>query len=138
MERIPVISLWQPWCFWVALGWKKIETRTHSRFANLVGKTIGIHAAQKWDNNWLAEAREYLTNEQIHETMDFLHIGGIILCTAKVLGHRTLTNEDSQDALIDCGGEIKRYGLILEEVNVIEGIPCKGRQGVFYADVPSR
>ena len=49
-EELTVISLWRPWCFWVMLGWKTIETRTHDRFANMMGKRIGIHAAQKWDD----------------------------------------------------------------------------------------
>jgi len=131
LEGIPIISLWRPWGNWVALQWKPIETRLHKRFASLVGKRIGIHLSVKWDKTAIEQARPYLTPEQIAKTEDFLRIGGAVICTALVKEFRKLTADDSQAALIDCGG-VERYGLILEDVQSIEAIPCKGRQGIFY------
>jgi hypothetical protein len=55
-EPIPIISLWQPWAQWVALGWKLIESRTHNRFKSLLTKRIGIHASAKWDAEWSMQA----------------------------------------------------------------------------------
>ena len=130
-ERMPVISLWMPWANWVSLQWKPIETRLHKRFASLVGKRIGIHASCKWDGDAPELARKYLTEAQLLQTEGFLHIGGAIICTALVTEFRKLTSEDSAAALIDCGS-VERYGLILEDVQIIEAIPCKGRQGIFY------
>lgn len=128
MTNFPVISLWRPWANWVALEWKIIETRTHKRFAGLVGKRIGIHASLRWDLSAIAAAAPYLTFEQ--RTMPLPDIGGAINCTALVTEFRRLTAEDSPLALIEC--ESERYGIVLRDVQPIKPIPCKGRQGIFY------
>lgn len=128
---IPVIILWQPWGNWIALGWKTIETRTHQRFALLAGKTIGIHVGLQWDNYALSLAAPYLNADQIMRTANFIEIGGAIIATAKVKEHRLLNEKDSPFALIDCK-HTQRWGLILENVKVIEAIPAKGKQGIWY------
>lgn len=132
---IPVISLWNPWAIWVGLGWKKIETRTHQRFASLVGKTIGIHSALKWDEGAIQAARPWLTEAQIYQTQKMLRVGGAICWTAFVSEHRELNPIDNPSALIDCT-HITRYGLFLRDLNAIELIPCRGKQGIWYHDVP--
>jgi hypothetical protein len=134
--RIPVISMYGPWANWVSLGWKHIETRTHDRFSSLAGKRIGIHAAIKWDNGAIELARPFLTNDQITESHDFLKIGGAIICTAHVHAVDWLTHFDSPNALIDCGS-IQRFGLFLTSIKVIDCIPCKGKQGIWYHEVPA-
>lgn len=133
--RTPVISLWRPWANWVALGWKPIESRTHQRFKSLVGRKIGIHATAGWDPEWSILAGQYLTEDQICSTGDFLQIGGAIICTAFVSEHRPLVAADSMKALIDCQN-VERHGLILTNLESIEAIPCKGKQGIWYADIP--
>jgi hypothetical protein len=130
-EAIPIISLWPPWANWVMLGWKPIETRTHNRFKSLAGKRIGIHATIAWDTDAIKLARPYLTLEQVGLTMNFLRIGGAILGTAFVEHERELTADDSLRALIDCGG-YKRHGLFLSDIRIIEAIPAKGKQGIWY------
>lgn len=133
--RTPVISLYPPWANWVALGWKKIETRTHTRFASLVGKRIGIHVSLKWDNAALELASEFLTEAQRSTSKNFLRVGGAIICTAFVDWHRELDPLDNKNALIDCT-HITRYGLGLSDVQGIEAIPCRGKQGIWYYDIP--
>jgi len=128
---MPIISLWQPWANWVSLGWKPIETRKHERFKGLVGKRIGIHASLKWDKDAMTLAANYLTYEQYDATRNFLRIGGAIICTAFVREHRRLTPSDAHLALIECDN--KRFGLFLEDVQSIEAIPAKGKQGIWYA-----
>lgn len=131
LPGLPIISLWQPWAQWVSLGWKPIETRTHNRFAGLVGRRIGIHAAVKWDHNALALASNYLTPDQIQKTDLLMRIGGgAVICTAKVAGHRLLQKSDETGALIECG--TKRFGLILEDIEIFTPIPAKGKQGIWY------
>lgn len=137
IEKIPVISMWMPWAFWVSLEWKPIETRTHKRFAGLVGKRIGIHCSLKWDDAAIEAARNYMSLAQRIITNRMLKISGAIICTAFVKEFRKLTAADSQLALIDCGS-VERHGLILEDVQTIEAIPCKGKQGIWYAWVPVR
>lgn len=130
-EEMPIISLWAPWANWVSLGWKRIETRTHARFRCLQGRRIGIHVTNKWDDTASAHAAEYLTYEQYSTSKEFLRIGGAIICTAFVRRFDLLNQLDSRDALIDCQ-HIERYGLFLEDIQQIEAIPCKGKQGIWY------
>lgn len=131
---IPVISLWMPWANWIMLEWKKIETRTHRRFAGLAGKRIGIHASQKWDDSAIQRALPYLTGEQIDKTQNFLRIGGAIIGTIYVPKFGPLSPEHAWAALIEC--ETKRYGLWLEKPQIIPAIPMRGKQGIWYADIP--
>ena len=131
---IPVISLWTPWANWVALGWKPIETRTHQRFRGLVGKQIGIHASLHWDKNAIESARPFLSSQQIIKTKGFLKVGGAVICTAYVSEFRELDPLDNAGALIDCT-HVTRYGLFLKDVQIIEAVPCKGRQGIWYQEL---
>jgi hypothetical protein len=135
---IPVISMWLPWAVWAMDEWKTIETREHARLASLSGKRIAIHAALKWDEKAMELAKPYLTAGELMTTnesrLDILKKGGHIICTADVTVHRKLSIEDSADALIEC--ETLRYGLILRNVKKITPIPAKGKQGIWYFDVP--
>jgi len=133
---IPIISLWMPWANWVVLGWKGIETRLHKRFYSLVGKEIGIHASQKWDDTALEAAKPYLWPPHWEATHSFLRIGGALIGTVCVVDARELTSEDSKRALIDCGS-VKRHGLYLAYPKSIEAIPMRGKQGIWYADIPT-
>jgi len=126
--------MYSPWANWVGLGWKTIETRTHDRFKSLVGKRIGIHKALKWDDDALRIAAPYLTSIQQAARFGFLKVGGAICWTAYVKEHRRLCPCDAPAALIEC--ETERYGLLLEDVQTIEMIPCKGKQGIWYYDIP--
>jgi hypothetical protein len=116
------------------LGWKRIETRLHPRLASLQGKVVGIHATQHWDSGAIDLAHRYLTEEQRLKTSRFLGIGGCILGTVQALEHRSLGRSDSQYALIDCEST-KRWGLDLANPKVIEAIPVRGKQGIWYYEV---
>lgn len=135
---VPVISLWRPWADWVVLGWKKIETRRHSKFRGLAGSLIAIHAAQKWDKSALALARDYLTTDQLVETarlFDRRERNGAIIGCAVVTEHRELSPDDAFDALIEC--ETIRCGLILTSPKIFaRPISTPGRQGIWHANIP--
>jgi hypothetical protein len=132
---IPCITLWEPWASWIVLGWKTIETRNHSLFAVLEGKTIGIHAGRRWDRDAVTLAFPFLTKEQ-RVNMVEVAIRSAIIGTAKVIEHRRLTVTDSKRALIDCSSTL-RYGLILDEIIRFDPIPVKGKQGIWYYDLPN-
>jgi hypothetical protein len=134
---VPVISLWMPWANWVVLGWKDIETRLHKRFYGLKGKKIAIHASLKWDDTAIEQARPYLRDWQIEQTnfMNRNKFGGAIIGTACCTTARELTDEDSFRALIDCG-TVKRQGLVLAYPKIVKAIPCRGKQGIWYAEMP--
>jgi hypothetical protein len=134
---IPVISMWMPWAYWVKERLKPIETRTHRRFAGLLGKRIGIHIAGKFDESAYIAAAPYLSEEQRKQANNFSYRAGVISCTALVKEFRELTDADSPRALIDCGS-VKRYGLFLEDVKPLkEEYVCKGRQGIWYEQIPT-
>lgn len=134
MANIPIISLWMPWANWVALTWKPIESREHNKFRSLVGKRVGIHASAKWDKTALQRADKYLTERQKLATRYFLRVGGAVICTAMCVETRELTKADEQGALIECES-VQRHGLFFQDVQIIEAIPMKGKQGIWYAEI---
>jgi hypothetical protein len=132
-----IITLWQPWASFIAEGWKTIETRTHDRFKNLEGRTIGIHAGMKWDRDWYELASPYMTEEQkklaLERQQRYMCNRGKILCVAEVEECCWLfgLEDDNKQALIDCGlGD--RYGLHLKNIRLIEPYPAKGKQGIWH------
>lgn len=134
-DKLPVITMCPPWANWVAAGWKIIETRTHDRLKSLVGRRIGIHVALKWDESAFDAAKPYLEESRLAHSREYLRVGGAIICTAHAYAHMPLDESHSQFALIDCA-TTKRYGLFLGDVQHIECIPCRGKQGIWYYDGP--
>ena len=134
-EKIPIISLWQPWAQWIALGWKLIESRRHNRFKSLEGKRIGIHASAKWDAGWSMQAGRFLPHERRMQTFDFMRVNPPgILCTVMVSSYGVLSPNDAKWALIEC--ETPRMGLWLRDVQLLEPIVrCNGKQGIWYHDL---
>jgi len=131
-----VITLWQPWAQWVALGWKTIETRTHDRFACLKGQIICIHAGLKWDPMAQELAYRYMTVQQEIVTdnrfgMTLGDVSGKIIATVFVRAFRKLEPCDSQAALIEC--KTPRWGLILESPILLpQPIAVRGKQGIWH------
>ena len=99
--------------------------REHSAHICVVGAGIsGVSAA-------IEAARPYLTEEQLWQTSNFLRIGGAIIGIVYARRHGQLTDADSKSALIDCGS-VQRFGLTLEQPTIIEAIPVRGKQGIWY------
>jgi len=128
------ISIHQPWASWIAMGWKTIETRTHSRFKNLVGERIAIHAAKKWDKKAIPKiAYPYLIKRWLWRFYNELdNARGEVLCTAYASAFGYLDKESySDNALCDCSEGL--YGLFLKDIKVLKTpLPWKGRQGIFH------
>jgi len=128
---LPVITLYQPWATWIVRGWKTIETRTHNRFACLIGKDILIHAGQTTDAN--AINNDYLTKEQLLYKPDEV-INGFILGKTHVKSFGLLSSIHSKSALIEC--DTTRFGLYLNNIQKFETpIPVKGEMGIWYFDL---
>lgn len=129
----PVITLYQPWATWIMREWKTIETRTHNRFACLIGKRILIHSGQKTDITATID-NPYLTNEQLRYKPEEI-INGYILGAVLVKSFGKLSSTHSKSALIDCGNT-ERFGLYLSEIHKFENpIPVKGEMGIWYFDL---
>jgi hypothetical protein len=133
----PVITLYGPWANWIALEWKTIETRLHDQFACLLGRRIGIHLGRRWDETALKAAAPYLTDQQLRDSRSLRSEGGVILCTAHVHQVAPLAARHSRAALIDCGA-VRRWGLFLDNIEVIEPIPCSGKQGIWRHEIPAK
>lgn len=127
------LSLWQPWASWVAWGWKTIETRTHPRFRSLVGQTIAIHAAKRWDEHALTVAWPFLTLKQYLISRELPHHRqGHIVAVAEVVKCARLRVEDADAALSAVVKEDPRFGLQLSAVRSITApIYARGRQGIW-------
>lgn len=162
IKGIPIITLHQPYAFYIMMGWKTIETRLHDRFKNLVGKTIGIHSSmKKFDinevdsNPYLEDGQKYLAKRYFNKFYKFtygLHLQrGYILGTVFVHGlfwaeqqaermerlhdefNASFIREGfSKQALIDCE-TVNRFCLELVDINKFNNpIKAKGSQGIWY------
>lgn len=140
--KYPVITLWQPWAQWVALGWKTIETRTHNKLKSLVHKNILIHCGLNWDEHALNAARPYLASNRLAQTANRdgeFHVvrfaPGHIIAKAHVNGHRVLNySTDAREALIEC--QTERWGLLLDNITLLDRfIPAQGKQGIWYYEL---
>jgi hypothetical protein len=134
------ISLWQPWATWIAWGWKTVETRTHDRFAGLVGKRIAIHAAQKFDDSAFRAAQRFLSDGQYRAVNSRArkYPRGAVICTVEVYESRVVIPNSCAEtgALIECAS-VKRYGLFLRAVRRVDPpISMRGRQGIFKIPPP--
>lgn len=136
------ISLWQPWSGFIALGLKRIETRSWSTSYR---GPLAIHAAKRW------------TRDQRHQAFDLLPT---VMPNPGVRGAealRTIAGEENRGAvlaladLVDCremdpewiaaqsdveialgGWEPGRFGWVLENVRaLVEPYSLTGRQGLW-------
>ncbi len=131
------ITLWQPWATWIGWGWKTIETRTHERFACLVGRRIAIHAGLKWDKEALEIASPWINGLQYRDSGSYGHAHGAVVATAFAQKHSKLSAEHSRAAMIDCK-HTDRQGLFLSDINWLsKPIPAKGKQGIWNIDLPA-
>jgi hypothetical protein len=126
------ITLYQPWATWIMLGWKTIETRTRDRFKSLKGQRIAIHAGKYFD----VTAVESLEKSGFKAKFDADFkkpeiIMSAVLCTAFVYEVGWLRADNSENAMIDCGG-LDKFGLFLNDVKILKNpLHYKGSQGIF-------
>jgi hypothetical protein len=149
------ISLWQPWATLIAIGAKRIETRSWP--ANYVGP-LAIHAAQKWTR----ELRELCDREPFRSAFREVDVHpdllprGCVVATCRLASCAYVGNAN---LLTTAGGEVLplpadpersfgdytpgRYAWLLSDVVKLEQpVPEKGRQGFWNWDpnavTPSR
>lgn len=60
-QTIKALTLTQPWATLVAIGSKRIETRSWAPHHAMIGRRIAIHAAKHWseDDRWLATTEPF-------------------------------------------------------------------------------
>ena len=154
-----VISLWQPWASAIALGSKRIETRSWS--TNYRGP-LAIHAAKRWTREedelihfyyWMGAMGLPYGVQGRQEKWDSLPKGAIVatcnLVDCRPTGSFRLeeiektiycpadprSEEYSWTERLMGNFELGRFGWVLDDIKPVpEPIPFKGAQGFF--DVP--
>lgn len=152
---MPAISLWNPWAFFVAKGFKKIETRSWhppSKFV-LSGTRIAIHAAKSWTRDVRDVCRQLALRECLPEAVNadlhkgqFLLGNGCILATCRIaevlptervriypqtLGAVGLKEITAREGAL---GDFRpgRFAWVLDDVQELQSwVPVAGRQGFF-------
>ena len=126
------ITIWQPWASWITLGIKALETRTHGRFAFLMGQRIGIHAGKQFDETAIdiaAHFRPEIRAEHERQLAAGGYPAGVLLCTAWVYDDGPCLTVDATEALCDttCA-----YGLYLDKIKPFDPpVPMRGYQGAW-------
>jgi hypothetical protein len=126
------ISLWQPWASAIAVGVKRVETRSWSTSYR---GPLAIHAAKRW--TW-DQQRFAATEHTVGRLpMQRVPLGAIVavcrLCDVRPAGEIELAVSPVERLYGNY--EPGRYGWLLEDVRALaEPVPFLGRQGFF--DVP--
>lgn len=125
-----VITLWEPWASLIAVGAKKIETRSWN--TNYRGR-IAIHAAKKIVRIPSVVNCAIATTELVD-----LHHGKIV-ATAGIVDCVQMTQKMVDDLAPQeyffGDWEVGRYAWILKDVKRLdEPIPVKGFQGIWNLD----
>lgn len=148
--RMKCISLWTLWAMLIALGHKKIETRSWKAPDYLIGQRIAIHATKampKWamELSWTEPFRSILL--KLGFLMSFANWPfGKVVATAKLAGCEKIISDEKYHhmACLESGKDVTvneyhfgdytpgRYAWILEDVQSLkEPIPAKGMQGLW-------
>jgi hypothetical protein len=138
--RIRVITLWEVWASLMAVGAKKLETRS---WAVKYRGPIGIHAA----GHWTAEQADYFTIDPYRSALAAgginseadLHLGCVLTIGILKKIYRTeevrprLTVEEEAFGNYEAG----RYAWNIEVVYQLpKPIPARGARGLWFWDVP--
>ena len=125
------ITVKQPWATMIARGLKTIETRTHSRFANLKGDRIAIHAGRSWDVNWDLKSCG-LDGTWMRRLRDReCHTFGAVIATAEVAKAEWIPGRGETDDMLARCPTYKMFGLYLTRVVSIPDVACRGNVGAW-------
>lgn len=133
------ISLWQPWASLIAIGAKRIETRS---WPTPYRGPIAIHAAKRWtQDEKLQVLRPPFWDVLRHHDGPLplgavVAVGQLVACDRMTRNWIDCTRETWGDNEIAFGHyEIGRYGWILDEVRALpQPVTCRGMQGLWDLD----
>ena len=139
------ISLWQPWASLIAIGAKRVETRSWAPPVSMIGSRIAIHAAKhRTDSETIASLLlpvAKATGACVGDTLIWLANlpRGEIVCTVRVVCAKQVSNltpewtralSEQERAFGDYG--TGRWGWVLDDVvKLPQPIPYRGAQGPF-------
>lgn len=138
------LSLWQPWATLIAIGEKKIETR--SWYTSYRGP-LAIHAAKKWNKEledicFEPQFREVLEPHRPNvagayfydDALEFILPRGCIVCFVELIDCFLITTENKPSGNEYLFGDYTpgRYAWVTKNVaKLLEPIPFIGKQGLF-------
>lgn len=138
-EVVKAISLWQPWASLIAVGAKRIETRSWPAPPALIGERIAIHAAKTREHvQWCDELpfSLYTNNPDVLPYGAVIAIARLSRCTqiTTETAARLERSYPHEHAFGDYTAG--RYAWVLDDIKAFpEPIPFTGRQRIF--DVPA-
>lgn len=126
------LTLWQPWCWLVSAGIKRVENRPWEPPSELIGQRFALHAGKKWDDDgsdWIDLA---MIDDPIQYPDRSLIPFGAITATARLVCVAT----NMETVVRHAGGEQRRwffgpYGWILDDIRQVTPIPCRGFQKLW-------
>jgi hypothetical protein len=139
-DKLPAISLWQPWASLVVADRKQYETRSWRCPANLIGRRVAIHAAQKRVPLRLVseECNDVCCDEFGCSWNYSLPYGGVI-GTARVVGCSATTdlNPAAEERAVGDWSP-GRFAWELAEIENFNGsYPAKGLRRIWYWTQPA-
>jgi hypothetical protein len=134
---VKALTLWQPYATLIALGHKRVETRSWSTEYR---GPIAIHAAQREMKP--DDIEELLWLGELHgvELPDLLDLAsawplGKVVCTADLVDCREMTEamiEDLSPLELDVGNWTPgRFAWVLENVVPLHPVAARGKQGLW-------
>jgi hypothetical protein len=135
------LSLIQPWASLVALGEKKIETRSWR--TNYRGELL-IHASRKIDTIMYREPFFSALKNQLIISSELPT--GVMIASCKLMGCLKIVRNDGDCAYLEDGSRIwgneyhfgdytpGRWAWILEDIKPIKPIPAKGKLSIWDWD----
>lgn len=134
------LSLWQPWASLIAIGAKRIETRS---WDTLYRGPVAIHAAKKWDKRLMEIARSFAFDTTLRPKSLAVDRSGVtalpfgcIVATGRLVRVERITFGYVRhlDPLEAEFGDYTpgRFAFHFEDVRALQTpIPYRGAQGLF-------
>lgn len=153
MKAIP---LYQPWAQLVAMGWKRVETRSWPAPIAIVGERVAIHATKTGLTK--GDERDVLAGDHFREAFSQLYPDlagpdgdldvwtlqerlprGAVVALARVVRTTQITVETAETLRLRHPAEHAfglytpgRWAWVLADIQALpEPIPAKGHQGIF-------
>ena len=129
------LSLYQPWASLIALGLKKVETRS---WGTAYRGDVAVHAAKRWTRaeRAFAEALSEFSEFEALREADPGNVLGAVVCVARLAGCVRMTDgwierQGVWEKMVG-GFAPGRWGWILEDVRPLAApVPMRGRQGLW-------
>jgi hypothetical protein len=125
------LTLWRPWPWAIANGYKRVENRDWAPPEWLLGQRMAIHAGKKYDKASEVEICKLLGRDSLPAEA---RVESAIVAVVTVAG---VCNLDRQH-LADFPGwkdqtawSFGPYVWLLKDVVAIEPVPCRGAQGLW-------